>query len=129
QHHDMGLIVCHDSSPAWRMVDLTLRDGPSALLRVRISSSCRGALEERVSKHETSRSSWHAEALDLPFELDAARRLHPRANRLAELLDVGAVGFALIDEEVAMHLGDMGAADAQPPAACGIDDLPGFVAG
>src|SRR6478672_4628877 len=38
QHHDMGLSVCHESSPAWRMVDLTLRDGPSALFRVRISS-------------------------------------------------------------------------------------------
>src|SRR4029077_7517182 len=37
QHHDMGLSVCHESSPAWRMVDLTLRDGPSALFRVRIS--------------------------------------------------------------------------------------------
>ena len=82
----------------------------------------------RVSKHEAPRSFGNAEALDLPFELDAAVRLHPRAHRLAKLLDVGAGGAALIDEEVAVHLRDMRAADAKPAAAGGVDELPGLVA-
>ena len=55
---------------------------------------------------ERQKSAWrgssrNAEALDFPFELDAARLLHPRPNRLAEGLDVGGSRIALVDEEVA----------------------------
>src|SRR5215470_12134083 len=69
------------------------------------------------------------EAFDLPFELDAARLLHTRAYRLAELLDVGTRGVPLVDEEVAVHFGDLGVADGEPPATRGIDELPGLLAG
>src|SRR5581483_4095660 len=74
-------------------------------------------------------SKGNAEAFDLPFELDAARLLDPRAHRFAEFLDLGAGGVALVDEEVAVHLGDLGVADREPAAAGGVDQLPGLLAG
>src|SRR4029079_14759926 len=46
-----------------------------------------------------------------------------------ECVDVGAGGIALVDEEVAMHLRDLGIADAQATTAGGIDQLPGLLAG
>src|SRR6202162_1468432 len=71
-------------------------------------------------------SARNAEALDLPFKLDATRLLHPRAHRLAELFDVGAGGIALVDEEVAVHLRDLGIAHREPPAARRVDQQPGL---
>ena len=75
------------------------------------------------------RYSRNAEALDLPFELDPARLLDPRAHRLAELLEIGAGGIPLVDEKVAVHLGDLGVADRKPAAAGRVDQLPGLLPG
>src|SRR5262245_726646 len=83
-----------------------------------------------VSANDTgqaTRSARDAEALDLPFELDAASLLHPRPHGLAKLLEIGPTRLPLIDEEVAVHLRDLGVADREPAAAGGINELPGFV--
>ena len=53
------------------------------------------------------------------------RRLDARAHRLAQALDVLAGGVAVVDQEVAVHLGHLGAADAKAAAAGGVDQLPG----
>src|SRR6476646_9075782 len=87
------------------------------------SASADARLEARGQQ-----SLGHAEALDLPFKLDAAICLHTCAHRLAELFDVGAGGVALIDEEVAVHLGDMRAANDKASAAGAVDELPGLIA-
>src|SRR5437016_6281450 len=62
--------------------------------------------------------------LDLPGKIDAGMLFHPPADGLTERLDVGAARTAEIDQEIAVHLGDLGIADAQAPAAGGIDQLP-----
>src|SRR5262249_11917220 len=69
-----------------------------------------------------------ADALDLPFEISAGMRLHPCTDCLAQRLDVGRTRAAEIDEEVAMHLGDLRVADPQAAAAGRVDELPGFLA-
>src|SRR5262245_15189922 len=71
----------------------------------------------------------HPDPLDLPFELDAGILFHARPHRLAQGLDVGGGGAAEIDQEVAVHLRHLGAADREAAAAGGVDDLPGLVAG
>src|SRR5262245_4436484 len=70
--------------------------------------------------------SRHAEAFDLPFELDPALCLHPRAHRLAKPFEVRAAGVPLVDEKIAVHLRHLGVADAQSPAPRLIDQLPGL---
>ena len=49
------------------------------------------------------------------------------ANVFAERFDVGGGGTADIDQEVAMQLGHLRAAHAQPAAARRVDQLPGFM--
>src|SRR5262249_36364628 len=71
--------------------------------------------------------SYHADALDLPVELDARRLLHALAHRLAQGLDVGGGGGAEIDQEVAMHLRHLGAAELEPTAAGSVDEPPGLL--
>ena len=53
---------------------------------------------------------------------------HPAAHFLAEALDVGGGGAAAIDQEVAVHLRDLGPAPDQAAAAGGIDELPRLAA-
>src|SRR4029450_12515678 len=77
------------------------------------------------SKKRKSRRD--AEALDLPFEFDPARLLDARAHRFAEFLEIGAGRVSLIDEEIAVHLGDLGVADAEAATAGAVDELPRFV--
>src|SRR3546814_9775397 len=43
-------------------------------------------------------------ALNLPLQLDAALRLHPAADFLAERLDIGAGSGAGVDEEIGVLL-------------------------
>src|SRR5262249_30855517 len=71
----------------------------------------------------------HSDPLDLPFQLNAGVLLHARAHRLAQRLDVGGAGAAEIDQEVAVHFGNLRIADLESAAAGGVDQLPGFVAG
>src|SRR5680860_1698287 len=75
------------------------------------------------------RRSGLAEALDLPFKLDAARLLHPRPHSLAERLDIGGAGIAFVDEEVAVQLRHLGVAHRKPTATGRIDELPRLIAG
>ena len=49
--------------------------------------------------------------LDLPLQLDPARRLHPPAHFFAERLDVGGGGAAAVDEEIAVHRRNLRVAD------------------
>src|SRR6476620_12102843 len=71
----------------------------------------------------------HSDPLELPFELDARRLLHAPAHRLAQSLDIRGGGAAEIDQEVAVHLRNLGVAVFQAAAAGGIDELPRFLAG
>src|SRR3569833_1244495 len=68
------------------------------------------------------------DAHDLPLQLDSRRRLDPLAHALTECFYIMGGGVAGIDQEVAMHLGHLGAADCQAAAARRIDQLPGAVA-
>src|SRR3546814_18702745 len=63
-------------------------------------------------------------ALNLPLQLDAALRLHPAADFLAERLDIGAGSGAGVDEEIGVLLADLRAAANQPAAAGRVDKLP-----
>src|SRR5215467_7852505 len=67
----------------------------------------------------------HAQAYDLPLERHAGFVAHACTHGLAQTLDVLGRGIAVIDEEVAVHVRDFGAADAQTAAAGLIDELPG----
>src|SRR5581483_12262641 len=67
----------------------------------------------------------HAEADDLPLQGHAARLAHARAHGLPQPLDVLGRGVAVVDEEVAVHLRHLGAADAKAAAAGLVDQLPG----
>src|SRR5580658_9397742 len=80
------------------------------------------------SRLPTSLPLRHADPLDLPFEIDARIVLDAPAHRLAERLDVGGAGAAEIDEEIAMHRRHLRAAEREPAAAGGIDELPGLAA-
>ena len=55
--------------------------------------------------------------------------LDARAHRLAQRLDVFARRVAIVDQEIAVHIGNLGATDAQAPAPRLVDQLPGTVAG
>ena len=62
----------------------------------------------------------------------AARRSSPctrRAHFLAQLLDVGSGGRAEIDQEIAVLLGDLRAADLEARGSRRVDQLPRLVAG
>src|SRR3954454_14758680 len=65
--------------------------------------------------------------LDLPLELYAGMLAHPSADLLAEVFDVARTRAAVVDQEVAMQLRDLRRADAQTPAAGGVDHLPRLV--
>src|SRR2546423_1730390 len=80
-------------------------------------------------KNCTERSACHADPLDLPFELDAGMLAHARTHGLAQRLDVGGSRAAEVDQEIAVHLGDLRTADREPAAAGGVDELPGFAPG
>src|ERR1700733_8868105 len=71
----------------------------------------------------------HADPLDLPIEIDTGDVAHARAHGLAECLDVGRAGAALVDQEVAMQLRHLGGTDRQATAAGGVDELPRLAAG
>src|SRR6266487_206634 len=51
-------------------------------------------------------------------------RLYPCAHGFAQRFNIMAGRSAGVDEEVAMHLRHLRAADAQAPAAGGVDQLP-----
>ena len=59
----------------------------------------------------------NADALDLPVEIDARRFVYPAAHSLAKLLKVGGARSALIDEEIAVKLGNLRATYGKPPHA------------
>lgn len=65
-----------------------------------------------------------AEPFDFPFELDATRFLDPRAYSFAERFKVRSRSVALIDEKVAVQLGNFRVSYREATAACGIDKLP-----
>ena len=70
----------------------------------------------------------NADALDLPFEHDAAVCEHPLADKLTELLNITGRGALIVDEKVTVHLGHMRAAHAKTAAASRVDKFPGAVA-
>src|SRR3546814_19809410 len=53
---------------------------------------------------------------------------HPAAHLVAQAFDVGGGGVAGVDQEVAVLLADLGAADGQAAAASVVDEPPGLVA-
>src|SRR2546421_7888718 len=71
----------------------------------------------------------HADALDLPFQLDAGRFAHARTYGLAEGFDIGSGRMAEVDQKIAVHLRDLRAAHREPAATGGLDELPGLAAG
>src|ERR1700730_6068577 len=71
----------------------------------------------------------HPDPLDLPFEIDAGRFPDTRAHHLAQCLDVGRAGAALVDEEVEMQLRHLGAPHRQSATARGVDELPCLATG
>src|SRR5215469_1815809 len=62
----------------------------------------------------------HSDPLDLPFQLDAGIFLHAPTHRLAQRLDVGRDGAAEVDQEVAVHFGNLRITDLEPAAAGGV---------
>src|ERR1700733_13473028 len=81
-----------------------------------------------------SRSSWPAplgreldrsERLDLGLELDAKPLLDPAAPLGHDRDYVGGRRVAMVLDEVGVLGGEPGAPDAQPPAAGGVEQLPG----
>src|SRR5215467_13724237 len=85
---------------------------------------------ERPSPHTpASNLLRHANPFDLPFEIDAGCFPHARAHNLAERLDVGRAGAALVDEEVAMQLRYLGGTHRQSAAAGSLNELPCLAAG
>ena len=69
------------------------------------------------------------DAADFPLQPHAALLEHAAAHLLAQLLDVGSRGGAEIDQEIAVLLRDLRAADPQAAAAGAVDQLPRLVAG
>src|SRR6202048_4392144 len=68
-----------------------------------------------------------ADALDLPFQLDAGIILHARAHGLAEILDIRRGGTAKIDQEVTVQLRTLSIAEPQPAATRCVDELPSLL--
>src|SRR5438067_10116558 len=73
------------------------------------SATCaRGPRPDRVRTAREDgaplRTLRYADALDLPFELDAGIFAHPRAHGLTQLLDIGGGGATEIDQKVAVQL-------------------------
>src|ERR1700680_5169313 len=68
-----------------------------------------------------------ADALDLPFQLDAGIVLHAPAHGLAEVLDIRRGGTAKIDQEVTVQLRDLSIAEPQPAATRCVDELPSLL--
>src|SRR5690606_16774723 len=64
---------------------------------------------------------------DLPLKGHARIRLDSCPYGLAQPLDVFRGRLPLVDEEIAVHLGNLRAADAQAAAAGRVDELPGAV--
>src|SRR6476619_1668100 len=62
---------------------------------------------------------------DLPLQGHAAGLANASAHSLAQPLDVLGRGVAVVDQEVAVHLRHLGAADAETAAAGLVDQLPG----
>src|SRR5689334_2764449 len=70
-----------------------------------------------------------ADPLDLPLEYNARVFAHTAADFLAEIFDIGRGGVAAVDQEIAVHLRHLRAADDEATAARSIDDFPRAVAG
>src|SRR5690606_12307122 len=66
---------------------------------------------------------------DLPLQLDAARCANARTYGFAEPFDIFGRRLSIVDQEVAVHLRDHRAADAQATTPGCIDQLPGAVVG
>src|SRR5262249_20898253 len=62
---------------------------------------------------------------DLPLQGDAARREHAGAHGFTEPLEVLRVRGAVVDEEIAVHLRDLGVTAVEAAAAGGVDEAPG----
>src|SRR4051794_27711073 len=71
-------------------------------------------------------TSRHSHSLYLPFQHHTGILEHPPPHFLAERLDVRRFGLAEIEQEVAMLFRDLRIAQAQTPAARGVDQLPGL---
>lgn len=67
-------------------------------------------------------------SLDFPLQFDARGLLDPSADFFAERFKVLSRGIAGIDEEIAVLLGDLSAADFEPTAAGIVNYLPGALA-
>src|ERR1700674_202766 len=74
-------------------------------------------------------SGWcQPDPANFPFELDPGAFLDPGADEFAEILDVGRAGRTQVDQEIAVHLRDLGLAEFEPAAARPVDELPGLLA-
>src|SRR5689334_4344708 len=60
------------------------------------------------------------------MQLDTGLRLHAPAHLFPQAFQIGGGGGAGVDQEVAMFLRNLCAADGETPAARGIDQLPGL---
>src|SRR5215207_3499553 len=82
--------------------------------------------ENRI--HFSARCASDPDPLDFPFELHARHLANAAAYLFAQALDIGRGGGAVVDQEIAVHLGDLGIADAKSPAARRIDQFPRLLA-
>src|SRR6185437_14743962 len=82
--------------------------------------------QDRDVLHQLTR---YSDSLNFPFQIDAGMRLDALAHGLAQRLDIARAGVAEIDQEIAVQRRDLRAADGQAPAAGGVDQFPGLVAG
>src|SRR5438067_2155903 len=57
---------------------------------------------------------------DLPFEFHARIPFYPLADELAEVFDVRRRAVSEIDQEIAVHVRNLGIAELQPPTAPGM---------
>src|SRR4051794_27611293 len=67
--------------------------------------------------------------LDFPVQLDSRIRFNPLAHGFTQRFNIIPGGVTGIDEEIAVHFRDLRPAHAQAPAAGGVDQFPGAVAG
>jgi hypothetical protein len=70
-----------------------------------------------------------SDPLDFPMQLYTRIRFNPLAHGFAQHFNIMPGGVAGVDEEVAVHFRDLRPAHPQTPAAGGVDQLPGAVAG
>src|ERR1700759_236014 len=91
------------------------------------SGTCSSAIDSQLCSAISF--ARHADPLDFPGEFDAGIIFDPLTHGFAQRLDLGGRGIAEIDQEIAMHLGDLRIADAQASAAGGVNQLPGLMAG